>query len=48
MVTSWTDEIITCINCGSEYDRRDTDNYLEICQSCQINIDIKREEEIRN
>jgi hypothetical protein len=39
MVTSWMDnKSIMCINSGLEYDRRDTDNYLEICQSCQINM----------
>ena len=47
MVTNRMDnKLITCINCGIEYDSKDTDSFLEICQSCEVPMSIKRQEQI--
>lgn len=36
MVTNRMDKLITYINCGIEYDSKDTHNLLEICQDAKL------------
>ena len=38
------DESIMCTNCGLKYRPMNMDNFLEICESCQISMGIRKED----
>ena len=47
MAVQRMDELLTCINWGSEVKPEEVDNSLEICFDCQFNLGILRANEKR-
>lgn len=47
MAVQRMDELLICINCGSEVKPKEVDNSLEICFDCQLNLGILRANEKR-
>ena len=48
MEMKWMDKNI-CVQCGEEYNPEDTvNNYLEICNACQIYMGLVSDEQIKD